>query len=266
MKISGATGYTLLQKNNKKVLIFSDIHDGVQYCQDTSLEIDDYFKNHLGNNQVLIEEAVHDDKIQLQDLWPNARHTQRLKRLVLDNKNTIIPIDIRPLLVPYSWELIESNEMYGRFRYINYIKYILQLLNKQGSIYDKYILVIIEDLNDVDRINIMAHFDEIIEFFKDNLMKYKDEEMIYIYNHNIEFLEMFNSFISMIMEWYIILLIFKSKNNSLLHAGLAHTVKVVEILQKVYEYDIIYTNGINTFKEIPSFNPSACIYVPDKII
>jgi hypothetical protein len=266
MKISGATGYTLLQKNNKKILIFSDIHDGVQYCQETSIEIDDYFKKHIGVKQVLIEEAVHDDKIQLQDLWPNARHTQKLKRLVLDNKNTIIPVDIRPLLIPFSWELIQSNEMYGKFKYINYSKYIIELLNRKGHIYDKYIAIILPSLDKQDLININQHFDEIKEFFVKNLMKYKDEEIIYIYKNNIEFLEVFNYFISMLMEWYIILLIFKSKNNSLLHAGLAHTDKIIEILQKVYEFDIVFQQGINKIEHINSFKPSACIYVPEKII
>lgn len=264
--ISGTTGYTILERNGKKIIIFSDIHDGVKYCQDTSQDIDDYFKEHMHHNNVLIEEAVHDENISLMDLWPNASHTQKLKKLVLENKNTITPIDIRPILIPFSWELMESNEKYGQFIYKYYVRYILEFLLRKGDKYNQFVKPIIDCLDETDKNNIEEHFHILIEYFKDNLMKYKDERMIDIYNNDIEFLSKINHFISMLMEWYTILLIFNSNKNIMLHTGLAHSQKIIEMLEKVYLFRVVELIGINKFNDLPTNTPTACIYLPQNTI
>ena len=43
MNTYGLVGYTLLEKDNKNILIFADIHDGVTYC-DNSTGISEWFK------------------------------------------------------------------------------------------------------------------------------------------------------------------------------------------------------------------------------
>lgn len=44
--LSGATGYTILSRNNKVILLLADIHDGVNYCNRNQphIKISDFLK------------------------------------------------------------------------------------------------------------------------------------------------------------------------------------------------------------------------------
>ena len=58
--LSGATGYTILSRNNKVILLLADIHDGVNYCNRNQphIKISDFLKKKKNNNQILLEEFL----------------------------------------------------------------------------------------------------------------------------------------------------------------------------------------------------------------
>jgi hypothetical protein len=109
LPISGFVGYSYLKyedKDNydikKELLLLADIHDGVSYCKQKSTMIDEFLTLN-DKHTILLEETIR-EHVSLTDLWPNSIHTQRLKTLN-NNNNKIIPVDIRSLLIPFSWEL-----------------------------------------------------------------------------------------------------------------------------------------------------------------
>ena len=269
MLIYGSVGYTLLEKDNKKVLIFADIHDGVSYCNNPSTSISELFKNR--KNKILLEEAIQEE-VKLKDLWPNSKHTQELKKLYYQNSDKIIPVDIRPLLVPFSWELIDTSKHLGEeFKFDMYLKNIYFFLTKRGKLYKKYVstkLDLIKDYNTNRTLNI--HFSEIKNFFHGFIKKKKGpfykQKMIYIKNHHIDLLYDVNNIMSMIMEWYVILLIFTNDTESVVHVGLAHSNKINELLEKVYGFKKLDQKGINILEQIYNVEtPSACILLPKDV-
>ena len=90
--------------------------------------------------------------------------------------------------------------------------------------------------------------------------------MNYIKKNNINVLKIINKILSNIMEWYIILLIYSSNKNSIVHVGLAHSSEIVEILIKIYKFKKIEDKGINTFENFNmNSTPSACLMIPSYI-
>ena len=77
-EISGAVGYTLLKHNDldNNVLLFSDIHADVTYCEDpNSKEIHELLEESVENDiAVFLEEGLREESIKLESLW-NAPHT-----------------------------------------------------------------------------------------------------------------------------------------------------------------------------------------------
>jgi len=69
----------------------------------------------------------------------------------------------------------------------------------------------------------------------------------------------------MIMEWYIILLIHNNTKNTIIHVGLAHSNRLLDLLVKVYRFKIIKQSGINQMSEIPNNIPSSCIMLPPDV-
>ncbi len=256
---------------DKFILLLADIHDGVSYCQQDAMMIDKFLSIKDGND-VLLEEAVR-ETFELTDLWPGAEHTQRLKKLNKINKK-IKPVDIRPLLIKFSWELLGNN---NDTTYTNMtLKEYLSLIN-DVFIFNKKKLMIkyfVPEIKKLDNVNIktkdllLQHFDEMRQLYFDFIKKnksYLDKYMIEIYQNNQEELEEINDITSMIMEWYILLLILNSNTNSILHLGLAHSNRILDFLQDVYSFKIIKQSGINTIDEINSDEPTACLLVPDDI-
>ena len=89
--------------------------------------------------------------------------------------------------------------------------------------------------------------------------------IIYIYHNNINILFHINNLCSMIMEWYSILLIQSSISNSIIHIGLAHSNKILDLLTQIYNFKIITSNGLNKIKDIYTSNEniqSSCILLP----
>ena len=178
--LSGATGYTILKKNNKKILLISDIHDGVNYCQKNSIFIDKFLENKLDNSQILLEESINDPDLNLTELWPNAVHTTKLK-ILKENNNKVIPTDIRPYLIPFSWQYAESNKEFQEIKISKYLLLFKKFFNKQGIVYLNYIFPYYEYLNTFiskkDKEIIYEIFKQIKKLFDEKYNLYLDKTL-----------------------------------------------------------------------------------------
>jgi hypothetical protein len=276
MYLSGSVGYTLLKYNNKdyekNIFILADIHDGVSYCKQDSIMIDKWLTS-KDRNDILLEEVIREE-VSLTDLWPGAEHTQRLKTLNKTNKK-IKPIDIRPLLIPFSWELLSNKDYPNKQASIKLDEYLIFIDNicnlKSSKLMIKYIVPEIKKLykdgNETINKKLIIHFEEIrniyFEYIKTN-KGFLKKSIIDIYKIDENVLEEINNITSMIMEWYILLLIFNSKTSSILHMGLAHSNRIIDFLNKIYSFKIVKKSGINMISEIKG-NPIACVLVPNEI-
>ncbi len=274
MYLSGSVGYTLLKHKytNKYILLLADIHDGVSYCSQDSMMIDKFLSLKDGND-ILLEEAVREN-FELTDLWPGAIHTQRLKKLNKSN-GKIKPIDIRPLLIPFSWELLNSDNSdkeQAKITLEQYLSFIDKIFNyKSSTLMMKYFVKELKKLEkNADpkmREILLEHFQEMKELYLEYLQEnkfYLQKTMIEIVNSNEQILEEVNNMTSMIMEWYILLLVLNSNTNSILHMGLAHSNRILDFLVDVYSFEVIKQSGINMMNQIND-EPKACLLVPDDI-
>jgi len=265
--ISGATGYTILKRDEKVIILFGDIHDSVNYCKqgDESIDIDKYLDKKSNNYQVLLEESTNDPELNLSDLWTQSYHTNNLKNLKINNPN-VIPVDIRPYLIPFSWQLVESNNKYKTLIFKKYISKFDEFLNKKGSTYLRFITPYFEYIiNDEYKNKLEKVFSTIKKSFDKTFDKYLDETMEYVFNNNKEYLHKLDDINSLIMEYYILMLIFSDNRYSLIHTGLAHSSRLKYILKKIFNFkeieDVMMTN-IRQYKGDNSF-PKACILNPD---
>ena len=67
LNLSGSIGYTLLNNNNKKVLILADMHSELPYCQN-GIFVSDWMKS-KNKSKILLEEVPRTGS-QLKELWP----------------------------------------------------------------------------------------------------------------------------------------------------------------------------------------------------
>ena len=282
LPISGFVGYSYLKyedKDNydikKELLLLADIHDGVSYCKQKSTMIDDFLTLN-DKHTILLEETIK-EQVSLTDLWPNSIHTQRLK--VLNNTNQkIIPVDIRSLLIPFSWELLDNPNYDKRISDVTFKQYlhsIDEIFNFRGSkLMKNYIAPQMKKMkctkNEEMIKRLLLHFEEMkkkyINFIETN-KTLNDTKILEIYksdNKKEQILEEINEISSMIMEWYIILLILNSKRKTIVHIGLAHSNRVLDFLTEVYLFKLIKQSGINTMEEINN-DPIACSFLPRDI-
>jgi hypothetical protein len=277
MLLSGSVGYTLLEKTKKRVLILADIHDGVSYCQRDSVMIDTWLSSKTDDNDILLEEVLREG-FKLGDLWPLSIHTGRLKELNKNNKK-IIPIDIRPFLIPFSWEILlnDPNNQIGKMRLNRYLIGLDNIFNLRGSkLMKQHICPQVKKLretSDEKTINILlTHFEEMNRIYceyRDTNKKYLDETISDILKKDKDILENINEMTSMLMEWYTLLLILNSTRNSILHLGLAHSNRILEFLTETHEFKILKSSGVNTIAEIIDETekaPKACLLMPKNII
>lgn len=271
--LSGSVGYTLLEYNSMYVLLFADIHDGIEYCKQNNSEyIASFLNRHSNKNKILLEEIIR-EQFKLTELWPNAKHTQELKKLNQSNEN-IIPVDIRPMLIPFSWELIEEDIEMGNKTLDFYIGNLTQLFNEESDLFNKYLKDNIQSMTNKQnllqssKLSPLVHYNELKTIFEEFKLYYKDfmsKSIVYIKKNKIDILYRINNIISMIMEWYIVLLIHNDMKNTIIHVGLAHSNRILDLLTKVYRFKIISQVGINKMIEIPNNVPSACIMLPHNI-
>ncbi len=265
--LSGSTGYTILRNTNinKSVYLLADIHDGVRYCKQKSDMIDDWLdkKSRDAENIVLLEEAVR-ETLDLKDLWPGSEHTGRLKKLIVHNQK-IVPVDIRPLLISYSWELLSNkDDVKPELQLLtlnDYLMSIDSIFNYKGSpVMKKYIVPEMLKLNlnrrpdDEIRSNILMHFNEMKEVYikyRHTCKSYLDKPMIKLYSSREAMLEQINDMTTMIMEWYILLLIFNNNNERIIiHVGLAHSNRILDLLREVHDFQLVKQVGINEISQI----------------
>ncbi len=264
MKISGSVGYTLLKRDNKYVLLLADVHDGVKYCEQDSIMIDN-FLNVKDNNNILLEEVLREN-FTLTDLWPGSPHTQRLKQLNVKN-HKIKPIDIRPMLLPFSWELVGMNKMNQDVSLREYLLLLDNFFNYKSTRFNNnYIVPEMKKSFDKKDL-IIKHFHILKEKyneFKKNNIKFMDSKILDIYKNNSDVLETLNTITSSIMEWYIVMLVHNSIKNTIIHVGLAHSEKVLILLTGPYRFKIVKSQGVNNMDNLRD-TMRACIMVPPEI-
>lgn len=265
MNTYGLVGYTLLEKDDINILILADVHDGVTYCKEDSIGISEWLKGKSKKSKILLEE-VNLNNVNLTDLWPNSKHTQELKKLARTN-SLINSVDIRPLLIPFSWELIDKHPKLGQYNISQYLNPIHKFFMNKGFLYSTIIVKELNKLDDITKNRVMTHHGVIKEMYKDILEKYPlKTSMESIYKKDKDFLEDISNLISVIMEWYIVLLSLNTNKNIIIHSGLAHTDRLIKTLEKFYKFKKVDIKGINKMSEINfSSPPNACMYIPEHI-
>lgn len=272
LSLYGLIGYTYLRhdkKNPKYILILSDNHSKLPYCEKYKM-ISEWLYEKIKYNNILLEEVPRNNVI-LKELFQNSDHTQELKKIYLDNPELIKGVDIRPLLIKFSWDLLnqydfpESNILFSL--YLEDIDNFFNFNNIKIIEIDKY----------YNKENIKKS-ESYIQFkiLKKMYNKYKNKNKIFlnkslkeIFNKNKNLLEVLDSFLDNIMEFYIIFNIFKFKNdnkNIIVHTGLFHSEKIVFWLENIYYYNIIETKGINYLDELEKTKiKSGCLNLSNNI-
>jgi len=264
INISGSVGYTLLKKDHKYVLLLADVHDGVKYCEQDSIMIDNYL-NKKDKNNILLEEVLREN-FTLTDLWPGSPHTQRLKKLNIKN-HKIKPIDIRPMLLPFSWELVAMNKINQNVKLNEYLLLLDSFFNYKNTKFNNSYIVPEIKKNFDKKDLIIKHFhilkDKYNDFKNANKM-YMDMTILELCKKHNNILEKLNQLTSSIMEWYIVMLVHNSIKNTIIHVGLAHSEKVLILLTGPYRYEIVESQGVNNMDNL-SDTMRACIVVPPEI-
>lgn len=258
--IYGTVGYTIFKNDNNKVIVFADMHDILKKCS-KYVTIGSWLKKQANDNVILLEE-VDRTKVKLKQLWPDAPHTQELKNLYLDNKDIIIPVDIRPQLIPFSWEMLMSfdannnNEGALKMSFNVWLKDLIDFFNLEN----KYVN---EKLGNLDDKEILEHFAIIkiaFENFKMKNIKLLDKTVGFIALNNPEFVNTINAILSDVMEWYCCALIKKNNNKSvIIHAGLAHTTNINKFLQKIYKYEQVKEYGLVDITDSDDTPETGCV-------
>ena len=269
MSINGSIGYIYLTHEQNKILILSDNHSKLPYCNNENSQFISDWLNHKSKSKILLEEVPRTDTI-LKELWPSSEHTQKLKELYLTSK-VIDGIDIRPFLIPFSWELLDDPKMSKELKILTlyqYFKFIALFYTLKHS-------YMIENLNKVYKKDYLEssllgkHFIKIKnktkQFIKDNRLLFTEPLYKLIKTHQYLF-EMINDLISDIMEWYTIAKIFNSSgyNNFIIHAGLVHTSNINLILQQEYNYKIVDFDGLINLRDGDNYT-NGCLKLPSYI-
>lgn len=269
MNLSGSIGYSFLSKNDKKILVFADAHSEVEYCKEDYIKISNLFKSLLKKDkyQILLEE-VDRRNVELNELWPKSEHIQNLKKLYLENKEYIIPIDIRPFLYKFSWEFILEDKFkeYGKVKLIDYLENldIFFKLKSDNLVFNNEIKKLISNNDYIENIN--KNFNNLkflylkFKYMNKNIL---NKNLIDIYNLNKDIFKILDDLLSSIMEWYTIVLILSTKKISIIHLGLFHSREIVYNLIKNYKFDLIEENGITKY---PKNNLKSCVILSKKML
>ena len=271
LNIQGAIGYTILEnpETKKKIIILADMHDSLSECsQQTSMS--DWFKSKFDSSEILLEEVPREN-FELQELWGNSTHTQSLKHLFLDNPEKIVPVDIRPFLIPFSWEIINLDYKNDKIDLVC-LKEYLGMIDLFFTVRQEYLLKKNHNykLENLKHTIHGKHYIKIKQNYYKFLINYKHllkTKIVQIYHENINILEQINNILNDIMEWHICSKVLETKDKStIIHAGLAHSEKVIKWLINHYKYKLVFNNGINQMDELNfSSQLSGCIYLPTEL-
>jgi len=271
LNISGSIGYIYLSDNKNKVLILSDMHSELPYCKENSEFVSKWMQRKY-NSKILLEEVPRIGST-LKELWPSSPHTQKLKELYISSK-VIDGVDIRPFLLPFSWELLFDKELNqkdkNKLKEVFLYKY-LSLINEFFKLKHKYFLKNIGRVYTKDYLKksvLGEHFLEIKSKVKDFV---KVNELVMnnkIIKLDPSILEKINEIISLIMEWYIIAKIYQGQEENIhsfiIHAGLAHTSNIKANLITFYKFKVQDSNGIIDLNEAND-NTNGCLKLPSEI-
>ncbi len=263
--IYGAVGYTILKHptTGKLIIIFADRHDNLNTCDD-NISMAKWMELNMGECLVLLEEVPRIG-VKLSELWPASIHTQDLKNLFLKYPKYIIGFDIRHLVMPFSWETITvDNNKNKQILLYDYLKNIDEFfclknpyLKQQFAYYD---------INNIKYTLTGKHYLIIKNYYTQFLNKYVSYLKLPITTIKLKHEEIFeelNLILDKIMEWYGCGMCILYKDMPIiLHAGLAHTEYIVEILQTHYKYIPTEEYGINDIKDIDPFKSDGCVPNP----
>jgi len=275
--LNGSIGYTLLVKKNIKILILADMHSKLPYCKKNGIFISDWFKfiNKYvkdTNNCLFLLEEVPRTGIKLKELWPSSPHTQKLKDLYINNSHIIQGLDIRPLILPFSWEFALQAPDTNLKEYLNIIDLFFTLNLK----FINNDLKFINTTTFLKKNNLGLHYINLKKkarlFIKTN-KNYLSKNIKELININNNLLEQINDITSEIMEWYSIAKIIQgvneNKSSIILHAGLAHTTNIIKLLEMNYGYNIENDVGLTDMSDIENNinenNISGCLHLPFNI-
>lgn len=258
INIYGAIGYTILKKDNHKIILFSDMHDKLKSC-DNKINIDVWLKSKFKSSIILLEELPQHD-INLEFLWSESEHSVSLQNLYLENKDLIKPFDIRFMLTPFSWEVKQIVTCTLK-EYVKLLASFYRLKNKY--LIEKSKLYNVDKL--VDTIlgkHYLINKNKFIKFIKKN---------IYLLYNNIDsidknILREYDELLNDCMEWYCCALIEENSNKPIIiHTGLYHSDKITKCLKKYYNYDIIIKHGITDIENIKDDSNEGCIILSKKM-
>lgn len=256
MNLYGSIGYTLL-KNNKNtkpeyILILADMHSKLPYCNNY-INIADWFDTQKYKINILLEEVPR-GSLELRELFAKSDHTKSLKQLFINNSDLIHALDIRPFLIPFSWEIlmfdnIDNNE-------ITLLEYC-DLIDNFFNFTHPEIKIRLNEIYTFDFIKntkLNNHFKLIYNNYLQYLTKYKqylDIKIILIFQNKNIILQELNNILDQIMEFYTLCKIYQTSVNNknvIIHTGLSHSEKILEWLLYNYNYKILTYSGINLLK------------------
>lgn len=267
IKINGSIGYTLLSDNINKVLVLADMHSKLPYCEGNDHYISDWFKSKYNNSNILLEEVPRIGA-DLKELWATSPHTQKLKELYLKDSNIINGVDVRPFLIPFSWELSFDEKVPVNMKLKKYLHFIDSFFSlKHKVFYDK--LGFIYDYHYLKDSKIGKHYlyiKNIYIKFTEEYKKYLDKTIGEIFKTKVQLLEEINYLTSTIMEWFSIALIYKNSNKKthIIHAGLLHTSAIIDNLIKFHDYRVISRDGTNEINKFEN-SQNGCLLLPYEI-
>ncbi len=260
----GTIGYTVLsnKQTNNKIIIFADRHDNLPRC-DNKTNIAQWFKEKMYTSKILLEEVPR-DSVNLEELWSDSEHTQELKNLYLENPHVISGLDIRPLLIPFSWEIVNISEPAHNIT----MKKYLEKIDKFFTLRINYLIKNLPNYNisQLPGTKLGEHF----LLLKNNFKKILETNREFLYftvqtvkTINSNLLQLINSLLDQIMEWNICANIMANNDKSIIvHAGLAHSDKIVKLLQSYYQYDKINEVGINNLDLVNENIIPGCMSMP----
>ena len=269
INLYGSIGYNLLKNKNKYILVLADMHSQLSYCSDYK-KISEWLLSKIKNSNILLEEVPRDN-VELKGIFEDADHTRDLKNMFLKNPNIIHALDIRPFLIPFSWEIIQFNSNID----IKLIEY-LKLIDNFYSFNHIKFKELLDDIYTPEYINatkLKLQYDVIKNSFRlDYKEKYKsnlNKSISYLFKNNIIVLQNLNKHLDNIMEFYILIKIYELKKNNkniIIHAGLAHSEKIIFWLENLYNYKTILSNGFNKIDDLNNKKiTNGCIFLPEII-
>jgi hypothetical protein len=263
--IYGTIGYTLLEnkKDKNKVIVLADMHDTLPSCN-SKVDIAEWFKSKFSSSEILLEEVPREN-VKLKELWEHSPHTQQLKNLYLKNPKIINAVDIRPFLIPFSWEVLSDYDPDYDIKFRDYLKNInlffcLEDKTLKEKLKERYTY---EHMMDT---KLGKHYLALKRSFYNYVKKnrlFLGMSIYTIKNHDSNILEDINGILNSMMEWYICAKIeLKKKRPIIIHAGLFHSDSVITWLTKLYGYSILKQEGVNTIEESNTkSNINGCIHI-----